>query len=230
MDDPFADGMVRAQTLARPDVERLARSLKPSHLVDCDLGEADLSRLDLGGWTFMRCNVHRTNFSGAMLGGTIWRSCRGAFANFVGADLSDTRFLSSDFNNCVLRRSLLTGAAFNQCKLTGADFTEARAMDLHLEEVLLINAKLPAFSFRKQPMRKVDLAQADLRKCDFRQVTFEECSLRDANMAGARFEGADLRGADLGGLRLVDAGLFRGATISHAQAVALLAELGLNLA
>lgn len=48
-------------------------------------------------------------------------------------------------------------------------------------------------------------------------------------VAGSRFEGSDLRGADLGGLRLVDAGLFRGATISREQAGQLLGELGLNV-
>lgn len=48
-------------------------------------------------------------------------------------------------------------------------------------------------------------------------------------MTGSRFEGADLRGVDLGGLRLVDASLFRGATISREQAGQLLSELGLNV-
>ena len=43
------------------------------------------------------------------------------------------------------------------------------------------------------------------------------------------FEGADLRGADIGGLRLFDAALFRGATISREQAGQLLGELGLNV-
>jgi uncharacterized protein YjbI with pentapeptide repeats len=94
---------------------------------------------------------------------------------------------------------------------------------------LLINARLPSWSFRKQTLCRIDFAQADLRACDFRMAVFEECSLRDANMAGSRFESADLRGADLGGLRLMDAALFRGATISREQAGQLLGELGLNV-
>src|SRR3546814_12651924 len=99
-------------------------------------------------------------------------------------------------------------------------------MESGIEETLLINALLPGFSFRNDRLRKVDFSQADLRKCDFRQAVFELCSLRDANMAGSRFDGADLRGADIGGLRLIDASLFRGATISRAQAGVLLSELG----
>ena len=68
-----------------------------------------------------------------------------------------------------------------------------------------------------------------VRKGDFRMTVFEDCSLREAMVSGSRFEGSDLRGADLGGLRLVDAGLFRGATISREQAGQLLGELGLNV-
>jgi uncharacterized protein YjbI with pentapeptide repeats len=118
-------------------------------------------------------------------------------------------------------------ASFTGCKLTGADLAEARAFGLGLEETLLINAKLPALSFRKQILKRVDFSQADLRKCDFRAAMFEECSLRDALLAGSRFEGADLRGADLGGLRLEDAALFRGAMVSRVQAGQLLSQLGI---
>jgi fluoroquinolone resistance protein len=120
-------------------------------------------------------------------------------------------------------------ASFKSCKLTGADLSEAKAMDVSFVETLLINAKLPSHSFRKLTLHKIDFSQADLRNCDFRAAVFEDCSLRDAHMAGSRFEGADLRGADLGGLRLMDAALFRGATISRQQAGQLLGELGLNV-
>ena len=75
----------------------------------------------------------------------------------------------------------------------------------------------------------MDFSQADLAKCDFRGTLFDGCSLRDATLDGCRFDGADLRGADISGLRLVNAGLFRGATISREQAGQLLGELGLNV-
>ena len=81
---------------------------------------------------------------------------------------------------------------------------------------------------RKQTLRKIDFSQADLRQCDFRATIFEECSLRDANMTGSRFDGADLWGVDLSGLRLIDASLFRGATVSREQAGQLRSELPNN--
>ena len=55
-------------------------------------------------------------------------------------------------------------------------------------------------------------------------------SLRDAHIKDTRFEGADLREADLGGLKLLNAKLFLGATISPRQAAALVREMGMNVA
>lgn len=218
--------IVRDQTLTRDDIAAFKGAVA---LIDCDLEEVDLSQLDLTGWRFERCIVRRTSFAGSKLEASTWQSCRGGFADFMGADLGEARFAKSDFNNASLRRARLVNAAFDGCKLTGADFSESRTTELSFAETLLINVKLPGHDFRKQKLVRIDLSQADLRKCDFRGVEFEESSLRDANLGGCRFEGADLRGADLGGLRLIDAGLFRGATISRAQAAMLLAELGLNV-
>lgn len=228
MDDLFSPREFTGRVLARPELERLQGG-DPYTLIDCDLAEADLSGLDLSRWRFERCNLRRTDFAGARLEGTVWQSCRAPFVDFAGASLGEASFNGGDFNNCSLRRAVLSGACFTGCKLTGADLTEARAMHVHFEEVLLISAKLPAFSFRKETLVRVDLSNADARKCDFRSTVFQECSLRDALVAGSRFEGADLRGADLGGLRLVDAGLFRGATISREQAGQILSELSLNV-
>ena len=86
-------------------------------------------------------------------------------------------------------------------------------------------------SFRKAVLRGLDFADADLSGCDFREAVFEEgCSLRDAHIKDTRFDAADLREADLGGLKLANAKLFAGATISTRQAAELVRVLGLNVA
>ena len=206
MGDLFSPRSLSGRTLTRSDVAPLAGGT-PQIVTDCDLEEADLSGLDFTGW----------------------QSCRAPFVSFVGANLSEAAFAGGDFNNSVWRRATLTSAKFVGTKLTGADFCEARAMHIHFEEELLVSAKLPGFSFRRETLRRVDLSGADLRKGDYRMTVFEDCSLREAMVAGSRFEGSDLRGADLGGLRLVDANLFRGATISREQAGQLLGELGLSV-
>jgi fluoroquinolone resistance protein len=227
MDDLFSPLGLSGRTLTRSDLAPLTGGA-PQVVTDCDLEEADLSGLDLTGWRFERCNLRKTDCSDTKLEGSVWQSCRAPFVSFVGANLSEATFSGGDFNNSV-RRATLTSTKFVGTKLTGADFSEARAMHIHFEEVLLVSAKLPGFSFRKETLRRVDLSGADVRKVDFRMTVFEDCSLREAMVAGSRFEGSDLRGADLGGLRLVDANLFRGATISREQAGQLLGELGLTV-
>ncbi|MBP2513784.1 pentapeptide repeat-containing protein [Sphingomonas sp. PvP018] len=229
MTDPLLPDLDRDRPLTRSDVMGLMAFDGPVHLSDYDLDAADLSGLELNGWVFERCSMRGANFSGTCLDASSWRSCRGAFADFCGADLTDATIVASDLNNAVMRRSILSSASFERCKLTGVDMSEARAMDARFAETLLIDAKLTGFSFRGRTLTRLDFSQADLRRCDFRASVFDNCSLRDAAMAGSRFEGADLRGADLGGLRLVDAGLFRGATISREQAGQLLGELGLDV-
>jgi fluoroquinolone resistance protein len=214
-DDLFSPRGLSGRTLTRTDLAPLAGGT-PQTVTDCDLEEADLSALDLTGWRFERCNLRKADCSGTKLESSVWQGCRAPFVNFVGANLSEAAFSGGDFNNSVWRRATLT-------------FSEARAMHVQFEEVLLVSAKLPGFSFRKETLRRVDFSGADLRKGDFRMTVFEDCSLREAMVSGSRFEGSDLRGADLGGLRLVDAGLLRGATISREQAGQLLGELGLNV-
>lgn len=227
MDDLFAQGRLHGRTLGRNDIASFCG--RPQVVIECVLEEADVSGLDLTGWRFERCNLRRSNLSGARLENTVWHACRGPFADFSGANLCEAEFSGGDFNNCSMRRAILTSAVFTGAKLTGADFTEARTMHIRFEEVLLVNAKMPGFSFLRETLRRVDFSGADLRKTDFRMTIFDECSLREAAVAGSRFEGADLRGADLGGLRLIDAAPFRGATISREQAGQLLGELGLNV-
>ena len=230
MDQQISANARCGETLDRAAVAALAASGAPVHLIDCDLEGADLSDLDLTGWQFERCNLRRTDLAGAQLEGSRWRSVRAPFANFARANLADAALASSDLNNAVLRGTRLSGAVFAGCKLTGADLSDAGGLDARFEETLLVGAKLAGHSFRKQTLQRVDFGQADLRKADFREAVLDGCSLRDANVAGARFDKADLRRADLGGLRLIDANLFRGATISREQAGQLLSELGLKVA
>ena len=227
MDDLFAERVLSHRTLTRSELLALAGT--PHAVLDCEIAGIDLSDLDLSQWSFEKCRLRGTNFHGAKLERTTWRSCRVAFASFVGCDLSESSFVNSDLNNASLRRSNLDGAKIAGCKLTGADMTDVRALEIRLEETLLISAKMPGRDFRKTTLTRLDFSQADLSKCDFRYATFVDCSLRDALLDAARFEGADLRGADLGGVRLGDASQFRGATISREQASQLLGEVGLKV-
>lgn len=220
---------VEDRTLARTDLVAL-QSDAPVRLIGCTLDETRLADLDLTGWVFERCSLARTDFGKTELELARFVNCRGAFALFRGANLEDAAFRASDFNNASFRGATLSSASFEDCKLTGCDMTEARSMEVRFTNTLLVSAKLPGFNFRKDTLVGVDLSSADLAKCDFREAAFENCSLREANIDEARFQDADLRGADLGGLSiLAQAGRFKGAVVSAAQAELILSQTGLKV-
>ena len=215
--------------LQRSDLHDFVRNGVRLHMSDCDLTEADMSRLDMAGWWFERCTLKSTRFSGAILDAACFENCRGGFANFGTARMGEVRLQASDFNNARFSEAQLTGAEVTGCKLTGADFTKAGTTGLSVKDTLLVSARLAAVSFRKAVLTCVDFSLADLAGADFREAVFDGCSLRETIITGTRFDGADLRGADLGGLRLTDAGQFKGATVSRRQAADLLAQLGLKV-
>jgi fluoroquinolone resistance protein len=64
MGDLFDDKSIRDRTLDRKEIQALTG---PQKLVGCDLEDADLSRLDLSGWSFEQCNLRRTNLRKAQL-------------------------------------------------------------------------------------------------------------------------------------------------------------------
>lgn len=220
---------IEDRTLARADITALMGD-DPVRLLGCNLDETRLADLDLTGWVFERCSVARTDFGSATLEMTRWLNCRGAFAIFRSANFEDAVIRASDFNNASFRGATLSSASFEDCKLTGCDMAEAKSMDVRFTNTLLVSAKLPGFNFRKDKLVGVDLSSADLAKCDFRETVFENSSLREANIDQARFQDADLRGADIGGLSiLAQAGRFKGAVVSAAQAELILSQTGIKV-
>jgi len=139
-------------------------------------------------------------------------------------------FSDCDFNNGSFRGATLTSTRFSACKLTGVDLAEVHTFDIAFLDCLLVAARLPKVTFRKEKLVGIDFSMADLSDCDFRDAVFERSSLREANIERANFAGADLRGADLGGLNLLrDRQRFRGAVISAAQAELVLDEYGFRV-
>lgn len=219
------------QTISRLQMVSLIANAKTPLIFDgCDFEAADLSRLNMRGFEFKNCTFMETSLYAAALSQTTWVSCRGRQANFEAADLVDAKFQSSDLNNTNWRRARLSSVSFKGCKLTGANFEEVSYLGIAFEDTLLIGADLRKMSFRKMQLQQLDFSDADLSGCDFSETVFLGGSLRNAHLKLTRFDGADLREADIGGLKLHDANLFRGATISRNQASVLLGELGLSVA
>lgn len=84
----------------RGDVAAVLQAHGASRFAGWDLGEADLSDLDLAGCAFSRCRAGR--------------------ASFAGSDLTEARFEGCDLNNTAWRGARLAAARLADCKLTGA--------------------------------------------------------------------------------------------------------------
>jgi uncharacterized protein YjbI with pentapeptide repeats len=210
--------------------ELISNQKRSLWLTGIDLSGQDLSRLDLNSIRFERCLFAETDLTAANLSNTEWLSCKAAQAVFRSANLEDARFSNSDLNNTFWQRSKLAHATFEGCKLTGANFADSATLGLSFKECVLRSACLSGISFYKSELRNLDFADADLSYCDFRHAVFVDGgSLSMARVNNARFDQADLREASLHGLRLTDAKLFKGATISRTQATMLLAGLGLQV-
>lgn len=208
----------------------IAAHKQPLWISGADFSGQNLSRLDLRGLRFERCLFAGTDLTAADLSNTDWQSCRAAQAVFRSATLEEARFCNSDLNNTLWQRSKLAHATFEGCKLTGANFADTATLGLSFSDCVLRSACLSGMSFYKTELRNLDFADADLSYCDFRHAVFVDGgSLSMARVNNARFDQADLREASLHGLRLTDAKLFKGATISRSQASMLLAGLGLQV-
>lgn len=219
------------EIISRVEMEALiSAATKPLVFERCDFDGSDLSRLNMSGFEFRSCTFMATSLYASGLSQTAWLRCRGSQADFEATELVDAQFQFCDLNNTKWRRARLASASFKSCKLTGANFEEVAYLGLVFEDTLLIGAYLHKMSFHKIQLQHLDFSDADLSGCDFRDTVFLGGSLRNAHLKLTRFEGADLREADIAGLKLVDAKLFKGATISHSQASVLLEELGLNVA
>lgn len=95
----------------------------------------------------------RTSFDGAILEGVVLKGCRAAQASFQGARFLDGTIDGGDFSNTNMRGATLTAACVKRCKMTGVDFTETQSLGAEFEDVLLVLAKIPRFSFRKMTLK-----------------------------------------------------------------------------
>jgi uncharacterized protein YjbI with pentapeptide repeats len=121
--------------------------------------------------------------------GVNWKRCSLVDQSFPGADLtganlSDGRFLRTDFSAAKLVGVNATGAKFVSAVLAKADLGHANLQDADLTGA--------------------DLSQANLSGVDFSRAVLFNAVLRNAVLTGAKLDSADLTNADFSGALWVD--------------------------
>jgi fluoroquinolone resistance protein len=157
----------------RSDLES-ATQLDDQVFEKLDLAGIDLSRKEIRGCTFKRCQASNSIWKHAVLAECVFEECDLANIALKGASLRDVQFrgcklvgvtwadLSSDpdvaFTDCAMRYGAFSSVhlqrtAFTRCAITEATFIE------------------------------VDLTKSKLVDCDLSKTTFERCNLTGTDFA-----------------------------------------------
>ena len=174
---------------------------------------ADLSKIK-----FIRCSFRWTDFTNIdTLFQCVFDSC-----DFTNARLNGVSAKSCAFLSCRFKNTGIFATTFEDCKMTGSDFTDSEC-----GIATIIGGDWSYTNLRKQSFQKMDLSNtrffgAELSKCSFNQCNLQYCDFREAIAHETSFYKSDLRHASLESFSILDAS-FRQAKLDLQQCV-LIAE------
>jgi uncharacterized protein YjbI with pentapeptide repeats len=131
--------LVGGGTLSRMDLDRISRV---STLNGADLGQVNLSRVNLSGTDLFKTDLSRANLSGADLSGALLSE-----SNLASADLSGAKLVGADLSRVELSDANLSGADLRNADLRETTFLDANLSSANLkgairwDEELLRGAK-----------------------------------------------------------------------------------------
>ncbi|MFG0334526.1 MAG: pentapeptide repeat-containing protein, partial [Maioricimonas sp. JB049] len=202
------------------------------------LTECDLSGTYLAGTRLSDTIARRAQFHGCRMDGVKWRN-----VDFEGARLDRCNLRKAELISCSLRKAGLADAdlaearlvdvraygaftegscwhaaslekcRFNNGRIAGTDFSNARFENCSFEGADLANSNCTVARFVQCEFKDASFDSADLSECSLEHACFDR-----AAMAGARLEKSCLSHASLGRANLSRANL-RDADLSHARLV-----------
>lgn len=200
---------------AEPAPPRLPAALRPSLDGDLDPQFPDLDGVDVGAGSIVfdearTFTVLRSRLTGCDLG-----------IGEATVDAQDARLVDLDLSG--RRFEGLTRVHLERCRLTGADFGEAR-----LRDVRFTDCALDLTSFRATTIERTVVAGGRVDETDLSAARCTDVVLAGVDVAGLRLEGArfdrvDVTDADIDAV--ADLRQLRGCILSPTQAVALAPRL-----
>lgn len=167
-----------------------------------DQSFSSLSELDSGQYD--NCTFQNCSLAGADLGGIRFLDCT---------------FIDCDLSNASLRETSLQTVVFENCKLIGIHFEDARDFlfkvsfkGCQLELSTFIDWKLPGTSFRECQLLETDFSGANLQGVDFsgshlNRTIFDRTDLRKTDFVSARNYRVNPAGNRIRGARFSRLGL-----------------------
>ena len=128
--------------------------------------------------------------------------CHFISCDFSSTDLANKRFFDCLFERCNVSLASLAGTglqnvAFQECKLSGLQFTACRDMlfEVHFDRCQLSYASFYGKRLPGTPFIQCNLTDADFTSADLTNAVFQECTLNGAVFQQTQLNGADFRTA-----------------------------------
>jgi uncharacterized protein YjbI with pentapeptide repeats len=187
-----------------------------------DLTGADLSHLNLDGYTFFHANLAsarlyraslkeatfaHANLSGADLHAVVANLADFSDANLTNAHLSEGQFLHASFRRAQMQRSNVSAANLTGADLNRADLTEAKAVRTMARWAIISGADLSRSVWSSANLTGADLSWATMNSVQLAgsqadHATFAWASMKNADLAGISLRHASLHQSDLEGANL----------------------------
>lgn len=136
-------------------------------------------------------------------------------------DAQDAHFVDVDLSGC--RFDGLSRVTFDRCRLTGADFGEARMRDVRFADCALDLASMRSSTLERVVVVGGRADGLDLSAATLTDVTLVQVAVGELTLAGATLVRVDVTGSDLSAVP--DLRELRGTIVTATQAVALAPRL-----
>lgn len=184
--------------------------------------------------SFQRLDLRSGNLENARFEECEFSHCDFTSTRFSRCKFTDCRFTHCNLSLVEMSAARLYALSFEECKLSGIDWTGASWPEYNLEADLHFSKSiLTSGSFFGLALRGLKMDQCLLQGVDFRECDLSNAEMVGCDLTGSLFNKTTLRGADL-----TDSWNFTidvmnntlsGAKFSRYEALALLESLGIEL-
>ena len=179
----------------------------------------DSAGAEIAAAEFRECRFVRCSFSGSVLRACVFDECV-----FVECDLSLVK----------LSHSAFSATRFEDSKIIGVNWTEARWSRLRLlEPVRFEKCIINHSTFLGLNLKGVHFTECTAKDVDFREADLSKADFSGTDLSGAQFGSTDLTGANLRGARnysiAPSENTLKGARFSLPEAMSLLSGLDIEI-
>lgn len=164
---------------------------------------------------------------GVSLARAVLRNVRFAGA-LPAAEFEDVAFDCCDFSNVDFHDAVLWRAVFQNCRMTGVNFSGATFKDIRMEDCVLPYANFHFGRMERAAFCGCNCESADFADAALKSAEFSGSNLRRAQMSGTPLAGIDFTTCEIDGLGARPEDL-RGCVLTAEQAVCAAKILGVTI-